>query len=79
MLLDSFAQFATAEVIEFNAGTNLIGDVMDLSVVRDIGDGTPIWMVIQVSTTFVNGTSFQFILASDSQAAIATTGTTTSS
>ena len=74
MLLDSLAQFATAEEITFGAGTNLIGDVIDLSVVRDIGDGTPIWMVFQVATAFASGTSFQFIIASDSQAAIATNG-----
>ena len=77
MLLDSINEFADAVAVTGAAGTNLIGDVIDAAVVRDLGAGTPIWMVFQVSTAFAGGTSFQFILASDSVAAIAEDGSET--
>ena len=77
MIMDKGNEFAAAEEVTLNAGTNLIGDVMDLEVVRDIGLGKPMYLVIQVSTTFAGGTSFGFILASDAQAAIAADGSET--
>jgi hypothetical protein len=77
MILDERAEFADAVAITLAAGTNLIGDVMDLGVARDVGQGHPMYLVIQVSTAFAGGTAMQFILASDSVAAIATDGTET--
>lgn len=77
MWIDERAEFADAEGITFGAGTNLIGDVMDLGDSRDVGAGNPIYLVIQVTTAFAGGTSMQFVLASDAQAAIATSGAET--
>ncbi len=78
MIMDEGNEFADAEAVSTGgSGTNLIGDVMDLEVVRDIGQGKPMYLVLQVATAFVGGTSFQFILASDAQAAIATVGNET--
>ena len=50
MLLDSFNEFADAVAVTGAAGTNIIGDVIDLASVKDLGEGTPMWLVIQVST-----------------------------
>lgn len=78
MWMDERAEFADAVAVSTGgSGTNLIGDVMDLGVARDIGAGKPIYLVIQVSTAFAGGTSMQFVLASDSAAAIATDGSET--
>ncbi len=77
MWLDERSEFADAVALTLAAGTNLVGDVMDLSSNRDIGQGHPIYLVIQVTTAMAGGTAFQFILASDSGAAIATTGAET--
>lgn len=75
MIMDEGLEFADAEnVSTAGPATNLIGDVIDLGVVRDIGQGHPLYLVVQVSTDFAGGTSMQFILASDSQAAIAVDG-----
>ncbi len=76
MILDERSEFADALAIPTGgAATTLLGDVMDLESVRDIGQGHPLYLVIQVSTAFVGGTSFQFVLASDAQAAISVDGT----
>lgn len=77
MILDRNLEFADAVQVTLAAGTNLIGDVVDLEVVRDIGFGRPLYLVVQVDTAFAGGTSFQFVLASDAQAAITTDGTET--
>jgi hypothetical protein len=77
MWLDERAEFADAVAVTGGAGTNLIGDVMDLSALRDMGAGEPTYLVVQVTTAFVGGTAFQFVLASDSVAGIATTGAET--
>ena len=77
MILDERTEFADAVAVTLAAGTNLIGDVIDAEQVRDIGQGKPVYLQIQVTTAIVGGTSFQFILASDAQAAITTDGTET--
>ena len=78
MILDERAEFADATALDTSgSATNLIGDVMDLGSVRDIGQGKPTYLVIQVTTAVVGGTSVQFVLASDAQAAITTGGTET--
>ena len=76
MIMDERSEFADALAIPTGgAATTLLGDVMDLEQVRDIGQGHPMYLVIQVATAFAGGTSFQFILASDAQAAISVDGT----
>ena len=77
MWLDKRSEFADAIAVTLGAGTNLIGDVMDLGQNRDIGQGHPLYLVLQVTTAFAGGTSMQFVLASDSGAAIATGGAET--
>lgn len=74
MIIDSTAEFADAVAVTAGAGTNLIGNVMDLGGARDIGQGKTVYLVIQVSTAFAGGTAMQFVLASDAQAAISTDG-----
>ena len=79
MILDERSEFCDAVAITGIGGaTTLIGDVMDLGAVPvDIGQGIPIFLQISVDTAFAGGTSNQFILASDSTAAITTNGTET--
>ncbi len=78
MILDERLEIADATTI-VDSGTNtvLIGDVIDITDVRDIGQGQPVYLVIQI-TEAVSGTSstINFRLRSDGVAAIhATTST----
>ena len=78
MWLDERTEFADAVAVTGAAGTNLIGDVIDLgTAARDIGQGEPIYLVVSVDTAFAGGTAFQFVLASDSTVAISTNGSET--
>lgn len=81
MILDELLEFADNVSVAAAAGTALIGDVIDLQVARDIGNGEPLYLVIltggtEIITGGVAGT-VKFQLASDAQAAIATDGTAT--
>lgn len=78
MILDERLEFADAVSVAAAAGTALIGDVIDLQVARDIGNGQPAYLVITVDTEIITGGvagTVNFKLASDAQAAIATDGT----
>jgi hypothetical protein len=80
MILDSLLEFADAESVAAAAGTALIGDVIDLQEARDIGNGEPIYLVIQCDTAIITGGAagtVKFQLVSDAQAAIATNGSAT--
>lgn len=81
MWLDERGEFCDATALNTGAaGTYLIGDVIDTTIARDIGNGEPeLWVVIQVDTTATSGGSAtgQFHLVSDAQAAIATDGSAT--
>ncbi len=78
MIMDERNQFANKVEVTLGAGSNLIGDVIDNgSPNRDLGQGHPLYVVFQVATAFAGGTSFQFVLASDSQEAIANDGSET--
>ncbi len=78
MIMDKNNEFADGEVLSTGGdATTLIGDVIDLNTVRDIGQGQPLYLVIQIATAVVGGTAVQFVLASDSQEAITTGGTET--
>lgn len=77
MILDERAEFCDATSLNTGAaGIYLIGDVMDLTVVRDIGNVDELYFVVQVDTSVTSGGSatVAFTLASDAQAAIATDG-----
>lgn len=77
-VMDELTEFADAASVAAAAGTALIGDVIPLSVARDIGNGQPVYLVITVDTEIITGGSagtIKFQLVSDAQAAIATDGT----
>jgi hypothetical protein len=76
MWIDERTRFANAVDITLAAGTNLIGDVVDTGDARDLGVDGP-YLIIQVTTAFAGGTSCQFVLASDAQAALAADGNET--
>lgn len=79
-IMDSRAEFCDATALNTGAaGTYLIGNVMDASVARDLGNGRPVYLVISVDTavTSAGAATVQFILASDAQAAITVDGTET--
>jgi len=80
MILDERAEFCDATALNTGAaGIYLIGDVMDLTVARDIGNADDLYFVVQVDTavTSAGAATVQFTLASDAQAAIATDGSAT--
>jgi len=80
MILDETLEFADAVSVAAAAGTALIGDVIDFETARDMGNGQPIYLVIQCDTSIITGGSagtIKFQLASDAQAAIATDGSAT--
>ena len=79
-IMDERSEFCDATSLS-TAGTGLalVGDVMDLSVVRDIGNGRPVYLVISCDTaiTSAGAATLGFVVASDAQAAIAVDGTAT--
>lgn len=81
MILDERNEFADATSVAGAAGTALIGDAIDLGGSnRDIGNGQPLYLVIQAETEIITGGTagtIEFQLASDAQAAIATDGSAT--
>lgn len=74
MILDKLNEFADATALNTGAaGAYLIGNQIDLGLAgRDVGNGEPLYLVIQVDTEIDAGASgtVQFHLASDSTAAI---------
>ena len=81
MWLDERTEFADDVSVAASAGTALIGDVIDSTVARDLGNGQPVYLVIRTGgTEIITGGSagtLQFKLASDAAAAIATNGDAT--
>ena len=78
-IFDAYAEFCDAVSVAVAAGTSLIGNQIDSSVVRDLGRGKPVYLVITVDTTIATGGSagtIQFALASDDSASIHTTTST---
>ena len=81
MIMDERLEFADATALDTSGtDTDLIGDVIDLgSTTSDIGNGQPIYLVIQVDTAVTSGgaATVDFKLVSDAAAAIAVDGTAT--
>ena len=80
MMHDKLTTFAKATALNTGgAGTYLVGDVIDLQSSTDIGQGHPLFLVLNIKTTATSGgaATAVFSLASDAQAAIATNGTAT--
>lgn len=78
MIMDQRLEFADAVSVVGDAGTALIGNQIDMSVVRDLGVGKPtLYLVITTDTEIItagSAGSIQFKLVSDSSASIATNG-----
>jgi len=75
MLIDTRTTFAWATAfpgIAGLAGTAKIGDALDLSVVSDMGEGYPMYLVIQMSTAAAGGTSAAFNLVTADNEALTT-------
>ena len=76
MILDERNEFDDAVSVAAAAGTALIGDVIDLGAASsDIGNGQPLYLVIQTDTEIITGGSagtIEFRLSSDSTADLAT-------
>ncbi|KKL00842.1 hypothetical protein LCGC14_2628420 [marine sediment metagenome] len=69
MILDKNLEFADATSVANAAGVDNIGSTIDMTVVRDIGNGQPVYLVINVDTEIITGGSagiIQFRLVSDS-------------
>lgn len=81
MIIDARNEFCDAVAVAGDAGTALLGNVLDLgTAARDIGNGEPLYLNITVDTEIITGGlagTIQFFLASDAQAAIAVDGTAT--
>lgn len=80
MIMDERLEFADAVSVAAAAGTALIGDVIDLQVARDIGNGQPVYLIITTATEIITGGvagTLKFQLVSDAQAAIAVDGSAT--
>jgi hypothetical protein len=81
MILDEKLEFCDATALNTGgAATYNIGDVLDLGVARDIGNGQPLYLVVVCHTGIVVGAStgtVTFQLVSDGTDTIATNGTQT--
>lgn len=81
MILDELNEFADALALNTGgAATYLVGDTIDLGaapVLKDIGNGSPVYLVVGVTTTFTSGgaATVNLQLASDSTANLATSPT----
>jgi len=76
MILDERTEFADAVTLPTAVATANVGDIIDSSVARDLGQ-RPVYLVIQVDTAVVGTTStVQFKLVSDSTSTISTTTAT---
>lgn len=78
MILDNTLMFAEGQSVAAAAGTALIGDVVNVSDVRDVGNSRPLYLVINCTTSIITGGlagTIKFQLVSDNAAAIATDGT----
>ncbi len=80
MILDERNEFFDNEDITGATGTALVGDVIDLERADNIGFGDYAMLVVSIDTevdSTGDAATVQFILASDSTAAIATDGSAT--
>ncbi len=77
MLMDQHALFCEDFVIPVGTGKKLVGDVIDLEDLRDIGSTDNIWIVAQVTEaiTSAGAATVQALISSDAQAAISVDGT----
>jgi hypothetical protein len=76
MILDELMEFADGLTLATATGTHTEGDNIDLGAARDIGNGSMLYLVIQVVAAVTSGGSatVEFLLASDGSSTIATDG-----
>jgi|SRR3990167_1142731 len=80
MLIDKVQEFADATSVGTpNNSTVNVGNIFSIGDLRDIGHGTPVYLVVQVTTAVTSGgaATVAFLLVSDSTTTIATNGTAT--
>jgi hypothetical protein len=65
MIMDKFTTFGDNEDAFADGAATVVGDSVDTKDARPIGHGTPMYLILQVSTDFVGGTSAEFKLVSD--------------
>lgn len=81
MIIDKLTEFADAVSMDQETGTYNMGNQIDLgAVTRDIGQGEPVYLIINVDLIPTDGgdsATATFRLVSDDSASIATNGTAT--
>lgn len=80
MILDKRTEFADATSVANAAATINVGNQIDITDVRDVGNGQPVYLIITCDTTIITGGNagtIRFQLVSDDSASIATNGTAT--
>ena len=81
MVIDERTEFCDAVACNTGAaGTYNLGDLINMEVARDIGNGQPVYLVISVDTEIITGGTagtVAFQLVSDSTSTVATDGTQT--
>jgi len=81
MILDERLEFADATSVGTPNNTTVnVGDIIDLGITgRDVGNGEPLYLVIQVTTTLTSGGAaiVEFLLSSDATTTIGVDGTQT--
>ena len=81
MFMDERTEFCDEVDVSAAAGTAQVGDIIDMEVVRDIGNGQPIYLVISTGATeIITGGSagtLKFQLASNSLTTLTADGTDT--
>ena len=81
MIIDERTEFCDAVACNTGAaGTYNLGDLINMEVARDIGNGQPVYLVISVDTEIITGGTagtVAFQLVSDSTSTVATDGTQT--
>lgn len=71
MLIDTRSTFAWEEDFFGAAGSAKIGEAMDLTAhPTDMGEGYPLYLVVQISTAMTGGTSVAFNLVTADNAAL---------
>lgn len=73
MIMDKLAEFCNAVSLVRATGSALIGNVIDLGVARDVGNGKPLYLTITIDTdvdSSGDAATVEFEVRSDSVAAI---------
>lgn len=77
MILDRLTEFADGVAVTGAAATRNVGDVIDLEVARDIGNGQQIYLYVLVDAAPTGATTVEFRLVSDTAETPATDGSAT--